>query len=106
MKYSLSTEHVMLGDTDLDLIEKKMDRLERFLKPPFQASVVLRHDMHHRRGDVITCRINIENDGKVYYAKRISDNIQNAIDETTSVLKKKLARHRDRQKKRRWWYRR
>lgn len=106
MKYSLFTEHVTLGDTDLDLMEKRMDRLERFLTPPFQVSVVLRHDTHHRRGDVITCRINIENEGKVFYAKRVSGNIQNAVDETVSVLKKNLARHKDKLKKKRWWRRR
>ena len=103
MKYSLSTEHLTLGETDLDLIEKKMDRLEKFLTPPFQAKITLRHDTHHKRGDVITCRINIENNGKVFFAKRVSDNTRNAIDETTSVLKKKLSRHRDKLKKKRWW---
>lgn len=106
MKYSLTTEHLTLGDTDLDLIQKKMERLEKFLTPPFTASIVLRHDTHHRRGDVITCRINIENVGKVFFTKRMSDNVQNAIDEAVSVLKNKLSRHRDKLKKKRWWHKR
>lgn len=98
MKFSLSTEHLTLGATDLKLIEEKMERLEKLVQPPFAADVRLDHNRHHRRGKIIICRLNIKQGGQVLHAERSGDTIQNAIDGAMTALKVELRKWQDKRK--------
>lgn len=98
MKFNLSTEHIKLGATDLQLIEEKMERLEKMLRAPFIVDVRLSHDKHHRQGQVVTCRFNIKQSGEVFHADRSSDTVQNAVDLTLAATKKELLKFQDKRK--------
>jgi ribosomal subunit interface protein len=98
MKFNLSTEHITLGTTDLQLMEEKMERLEKMLHAPFIVDVRLSHDKHHRQGQVITCRFNIKQSGEVFHAERASDTVQNAVDLTLAATKKELLKFQDKRK--------
>lgn len=98
MKFNLSTEHLTLGATDLKLIEEKMERLEKLVQPPFTADVRLDHNRHHRRGKIITCRLNIKQGRRVLHAERSGDTIQNAIDGAITALKVELRKWQDKRK--------
>jgi len=103
MKYSLSTDHIQLNDADIKALEEKMERLEKWLKPPFTVDVSIKHDKHHRSGDVIGCRINVQQAGKVYYAERKNSTVKNAVDRSVAAIKKELNKDRDKKKRRRWF---
>ncbi len=93
MKYSLTTRYLKLTPADMSLLDKKLERLEKYLKPPFHADVMLRHDTHHRRGNTVTCSVNIKQAKSSFHARRTAETIQNALDEVIEVLKSELARH-------------
>jgi len=98
MKFNLSTEHITLGESDLQLIQEKLERLEKMLRPPFIVDVRLSHDMHHRQGQVVTCRINIKQGGEVFHAERAADTVQGVIDLTLGATKKELLKYQDKRK--------
>lgn len=100
MKYSLTAQHIELTEADVALLDKKLERMEKYLRPPFHTDVVLRHDTHHRTGDAVVCTINIEQGKTVWHAQRQGESIQEALDEVIAVLKRELIKNRDRRRRR------
>ncbi len=98
MKFNLSTEHITLSANDLGLIEEKLERLEKTLRPPFVVDVRLSHDQHHRQGKVVSCRLNIKQGGMVFHADRSADTVQNVIDLAVGAIKKELLKYQDKRK--------
>lgn len=98
MKYSLTREHIEISDLDKQQLEEKLNRLHKHLVPPYDIDVLLAHDTHHTQGNVIRCRVNIEQEGKVYHGERSGDSIQDAIDSVIAVLKHELLSSHDRRK--------
>ncbi len=95
MKYSITTQHIELSEVDLSLLDKKLERMEKYLTPPFHTDVVLRHDTHHRTGITVTCIINIKQGKAVFHAERAGESVQEALDEVIGVLKKELQKKRE-----------
>lgn len=100
MKYSLTTKYIELVEADIRLLDKKLERLEKHLLVPFQADVVLRRDRHHRSGETVTCKINIEQGKSVYHAQRVGESVQEALDEVIAALKKELVKNREKRRNR------
>lgn len=98
MQYSLSLEHVVMGDEDTELMDKKLGRLKKHLLPPYSADVRCVRSRHHAKGDVITCTVNITQSGKVFHAERTAETIQDALDEVIAALDKELGRAHDKRK--------
>ncbi|MFH1353790.1 MAG: ribosome-associated translation inhibitor RaiA [bacterium] len=98
MKYSLTTKNIQLPEADIKLLDKKLERLEKHLRPPFQTDVVLRHDRHHRTGDTVTCIVNIKQRGSVFHAQRVGKSAQEALDEVIAALKKELVKNREKRR--------
>jgi ribosomal subunit interface protein len=98
MKYSLSLEHVTLGDEDQVMMDKKLSRLRKHLLPPYTIDVRCTRSTHHNKGDVMTCTVNIEQGGHVFHAQREADTIQDALDEVIAALEKELSRDHDKRK--------
>lgn len=98
MKYSLTTKNIELVEADIKLLDKKMERLEKHLRPPFQVDVVLRQDRHHRTGETVTCKINIEQGRSVYHAQRVGASVQEALDEVIAALKQELLKNREKRR--------
>lgn len=98
MKHSLTLEHIEVSDLDKKQLEEKLDRLYKHMVPPYEIDVLIAHDTHHTQGNVIRCRINIEQEGKVYHVERNEDTVQDAIDEVIAALKSELVESHDRRK--------
>lgn len=98
MKYSITTQHIELSEADLTLLDKKLERIKKYLTPPFNANVVLRHDTHHRTGITVTCTVNIKQGKTVFHAQRAGESIQEALDEVIDVLKRELLKNQDKHK--------
>lgn len=98
MKYSLTLRHIELSDLDRQQLEEKLNRLYKHLVPPYEIDVLLAHDTHHTQGDVIRCRVNIEQEGKVYHAERSEGSVQDSIDSVVNALKSELLASHDRRK--------
>lgn len=98
MKYSITLHHIVLSDMDREQLEEKLNRLYKHLVPPYEIDVLLAHDTHHTQGDVIRCRINIEQEGKVYHAERSEGSVQDAIDSVINALKSELLVSHNRRK--------
>ncbi len=99
MKHSLTLEHIEVSDLDREQLETKLDRLYKHILPPYEIDVLIAHDTHHTQGDVIRCRINIEQKGKVYHVERNKDTVQDAIDSVITALRSELLSSHDRRKK-------
>lgn len=98
MKYSLRTENFTLSDFDREQLDKKMERLNKHLIPPFTVDVALLHDTHHNKGQVVTCRINVEHGKKVLHAERTGQSAQDAVDESLVAIKRELEKEHDKKK--------
>lgn len=98
MKYSITLEHIEISDMDRQQLEEKLNRLHKHLVPPYKIDVLIAHDTHHTQGAVIRCRINIEQEGKVYHAERSEGSVQDSIDSVLSALKHELLASHNRRK--------
>jgi ribosomal subunit interface protein len=98
MKHSLTLEHIEISESDREKLEEKLDRLYKHLVPPYEIDALIAHDTHHTQGDVIRCRINIEQEGKVYHAERSEGSVQDAIDSVIAALRSELLSSHDRRK--------
>ncbi|MCH8748509.1 ribosome-associated translation inhibitor RaiA [Patescibacteria group bacterium] len=94
MQYILHTDHLSLSAADRDMLEKKLERLEKYLTIPFVTDVHFAQDQHHRTGQTITCTINIEMSKKVWHAERSGDTVQDALDSVIKALQNELRRAR------------
>ena len=95
MNYKLTTKHIDISDQDRDMMDEKFGRLEKHLTVPFRLEVMLQHDTHHRHGDVVTCRLNVNQFGTTLHAERSRDSVQNAVDESVDALKRELIKHKE-----------
>ena len=100
MIYNLHCHHLTLSDLERDSLDKKIDRLARHLHPPYTIDITLQHDTHHLKGDVITCRINVEQGKKVFHAERVGGTTADTIDEVIGAIKSELEKDHDRRKDR------
>ncbi len=100
MLYSLQTTNLKLSDTDRNLLDKKMERLEKYIESPFNVKIRLIHDTHHTKGNTITCIINIAHDKRVFHAERTAETVNNALDKSVRAITSELIKHH--QKRHRW----
>jgi ribosomal subunit interface protein len=98
MKHSLRLEHIELSDTDKELLESKLTKLEKHLLTPYVTDVTLSHDTHHTHGNVVRCTIVIEQGKYLYRAERSEETIQNAIDDAISAIQSELRSDHGRRK--------
>lgn len=98
MQFNLSSKHIELTDTDKELMQEKLDRIEKHLVPPFTVDVMCSHSTHHNKGDdVVGCRINITQGKKVIHAEREADTVQDALDACIKALKRELIKLREKE---------
>lgn len=97
MKYALQTTHLELSEADRVLLDKKVNRLDKLLKPPYTTTIRLQHDTHHTKGNVITCTINIDHGKHVFHAERVAGSVQDALDEVIEALQQELKKNHDRE---------
>ncbi|MFA6700989.1 MAG: ribosome-associated translation inhibitor RaiA [Thiomicrospira sp.] len=98
MQYSLHIENFQLSDADRDLLDKKLERLEKRLQTPYTTDVHFSHDTHHNRGDTVRCTINIEQGKKLLHAERTRETAQDALDEVLEALGKELEKQKSKDK--------
>ena len=99
MKYSLRTHQLTVTDMDLEQMEKKLDRLNKHLIPPFVVDVNCEREMLKTAPESITCTIRIEQAKKVFHAKRTDVTLQNALDQAIESIQKELRREHDKRKR-------
>lgn len=99
MQYSLVTKHLTISELDQQQMEEKLNRLEKLLLVPYHMAIALEHDMHHRKGEVVHCRLNLTQRKKTFYAERSAESMQKALDEAISALRHELekfhSKHKD-----------
>ena len=98
MEYTLHKHNLELTDADFNLLDKKLKRLQKHLKPPFNVNIGLRRDTHHKNGEIMTCTINISHGKKTYHAERTGETVQDCLDEVIHALTQELERDHDRAK--------
>ncbi len=98
MNYTLYLHHVELSDFDKELVEKKLDRLKKHLTPPFSLHLTFDRNMHHKGGDVITCKLDVKHAAAGTHAERESDTVQNALDATIEATLQELGREHSKHK--------
>jgi ribosomal subunit interface protein len=98
MNYTLHLQHAELSDFDKELLEKKLQRLQKHLTPPFGIHVTFERNMHHKGGDIMTCKLDVTLHSHTSHAERESDTIQNALDETIEAIDSELSKQHDKHK--------
>ncbi len=93
MKYTLQTDNLQLSSLEHNSLDKKLGRLEKHLEIPYVIAVTLAHSAHHLKGDVITCRINVEQGKAVLHAERVGATIADTLDECVQALQQELKKH-------------
>jgi ribosome-associated translation inhibitor RaiA len=86
MKYSISTKKIELEGSDYKMVERKLSRIQKHVSPPYDATLVISRDSHHRKGRVISCSIKIVMGKHVFYAKRQEETLPDALDETIRAV--------------------
>ncbi len=97
MKYSISAKKIELSEIDHGLIDSKLSRIHRYLNPPYEASLVINKDSHHKKGKVITCTLKIVMGKNVFYSERQEESLPDALDEIVKVMRTELRRFREKQ---------
>lgn len=100
MKYNLHCENLELSDFEQTELDKKIERIEKHLQPPFIVDVTLHHDGHHLKGAVVTCRINVEQGKKLFHVERTGSTAADVLDAVLDALKNELERDHDKRKDR------
>ena len=101
MKFSLATNNMEVPEAERAQMNEKLTRLQKHLEPPFVVDVVLRRDAHHRQGDVISCRVTIEQGKRVFHVAREAGSIQTALDAVIEGLGRELGKHHEQKKQHR-----
>lgn len=102
MEYILHTRNLTLSQSDQIQIEKKLNRYQKYLNPPYHIHLHFGHDAHHLKGQVITCKLTIEHGKHTTHAEHEADTIQNSLDQTLEAVEKDLQRQHDRERRSRW----
>lgn len=100
MKYNLHTENIELTDLDHQFLQEKLGRLKKHLHPPYILDVTLTRDGHHRQGNVVNCRLNLEMGGakRTFYADRSDNSVQTCLDQAIAALEHELQKWHDKNK--------
>lgn len=101
MHYSLTLQHIELSELDRQQLDEKLARLDKLINFPATIALVVRHDTHHRQGDVVTCTITLGLDRHHLHTERTASSVQDAFDEAIGALKQELAKHHDKHKRQR-----
>lgn len=106
VKYQIDTQNVELSETDREMMDKKIDRLEKFLKMPYVMDVRITRSTHHLSGEVFNCIINLEHKKDVFHTERTGGSVQVALDESIESLTQELKKNNDKSIKRGRWIKR
>lgn len=98
MQYSLHIDDFQLSDSDQELLDKKLNRFEKRLQPPYVADVNFSRESHQNKGDTIRCAINIKHGKKLHHAERICATVQDALDQVLDALEKELDKEKSKEK--------
>ena len=88
--------HSIKFDADvklLDFTQKKMDKLDKFFDRIIDGEVFLRLNNEGINNKTVTIKVNLP--GEQFLAETVSRTFEAAIEEATSVLKRKLRKHKD-----------
>lgn len=101
MKYTLSTDNIELGASDIDHLEQCFRKLKPHLQPPYLIEVRVRHDRHHRKGQVVTCTIKVKAQllTTPFHVERSADTFATACDQAVNVVDHELSAAHDKDKK-------
>jgi ribosomal subunit interface protein len=95
MQYSLRCEHLTLSSLDEELIEKKLQRLEKYASVPYVMDVTFLHTTHQATGNIVECRLTIKQGKQVFHAERTEATIQEALDAALHALRQELTKYHD-----------
>lgn len=98
MEYSLSTQHIEVSDWDREQMEKKLGRLQKHLLAPFHIQLHFAHDTHHANGEVVTCKLLVDQPGDNFRVSRAAASVQDALDESIEAIGQELAKAHDKRK--------
>jgi len=103
MKFSFSVGKVDLSEMDKERLGQKLERLKKHLRPPYEVTVKVDRDTHHRKGEVMTCRVHIVMAGqqKAIYADKAGETLESACDEAIEVVERNLRQAHDKSKQKR-----
>ncbi len=96
MKYSIRTQHIELSEFDQRLLTKKVERLKKHVSPPYVMDISIIGENHRNNNEAVTCRINIQEGGKVYHTERTAENAENAMDQAVQALHNEIMRAHER----------
>src|SRR5210317_1139846 len=77
----------------LDFIQKKMDKLDTFFDRIIDGEVFLRLNNEGINNKTVVIKVNLP--GEQLVAETVSRSFEAAIEEATSVLKRKLRKHKE-----------
>lgn len=90
MRIEILTKNYNPSEKLKDLIEKKIDRLDKFFEDDMKIKVMLKQTK-----DIYTLELTIVQDGKVLRSEVSSDNMYNNIDDALPKLEKQIIKHHD-----------
>ncbi|MDX2189978.1 MAG: ribosome-associated translation inhibitor RaiA [Bacteroidota bacterium] len=94
MKLQIQSLHFDADSKLLELIKKKMEKLETFHDKIIDGDVILRVDKDiHQENKVIECKVHIP--GSQLFVKERSKTFEAAIDEAVEALKSQLKKHKE-----------
>ncbi len=89
MRYTISGKGITVKDSVKEAIEKKIDKLEKYLSDETMVKVTL---SEFKGNDVIEVTIPIK--GTIVRAEQSSNVLYDAIDDAVEILEKQLLKHR------------
>lgn len=95
MKYNIKTTEFVLTDAISDYINKKIERLDRFVSPEDKDVLMCYIEIgkttnHHKNGDLFKAEFTIHIGGNVLRVENTEEDLYSSIDEVIEGMSEKL----------------
>ncbi len=93
MNINIKGTHIELTDAIRNYVHEKLGAIQKVISrvdEAFAQVEVGKESMHHAKGDVFRAEINVQADGKSFYAVVIKDDLYAAIDELKDEIQEKI----------------
>ena len=86
IKFSVRYDHITLSDWDQGQLVKKLQRLEKRVQEPHMLDITFTHSTHHLNGQVVGCKMALEQGKNIFYAAREAESVQTALDQCLEAM--------------------
>jgi len=94
MQTTLKQTNIKLSDDEQRFVIEKISSLDKFYPKMQEAHIEIEQDMHHRKGNVYRCEVNLTVPGQLIRVEKEAESLSKAVNKVKDHLKVILSRAR------------